>query len=214
MENKDNEEVLVTPEHRSDWSSSLTCSRCLASPDALSPEARVGWKNLGRAPSDHLIELHFLLKQRNVDKLESELLAVSDPTNPRYGQHLSNAAVHALVAPSATAIAAVRSPLISHGLNDINNATENGDMIAARMTVETAEVVLGCRYHIYRREEDGIEVTRTASYSLPPAVAAHVARTPTVQMPSRRAQSLAEEVKTPEGSSSGYTGQRRAGLRM
>lgn len=45
------------------------------------------WVDLGAADADEPIQLTLALKQRNVDVLEAELMAVSDPTSPRYGQH-------------------------------------------------------------------------------------------------------------------------------
>ena len=115
--------------------------------DAPPPEARAGWTKAARAPGDAPLTLTFLLRQRNVAELERRLAAVSDPRSPEYGRHLSNAAVHALVAPSAAALSAVRGFLRDHGVRVVDDATPNGDMLTATTTVAKAEELLGAAYH-------------------------------------------------------------------
>ena len=41
------------------------------------------------APASQMLTLRLALTQNNIQSLESELYAVSDPTSTRYGQHLS-----------------------------------------------------------------------------------------------------------------------------
>ena len=154
--------------------------------DVASLDNRALWTKGARASSDDQLRLTFLLKQQNLDKLETSLLAASDPQSANYGQHMSNEAVHALVAPSPDTYNAVIGFLHEHGVSNAENATMNGDMISATVSVGTAEALLGCEYNRYRHE-DGTAVTRTASYSLPAEVSHHVAAVaPTVQLPFRR----------------------------
>ena len=154
--------------------------------DVAALDSRALWTKGARASSDDHLHLTFLLKQQNLDKLETRLLAASDPSDPKYGMHMSNEAVHALVAPSAEAYNSVISFLREHGVTNSHNATMNGDMISATVSVGTAEGLLGCEYHAYYHD-DGTAVTRTAAYSLPAEVSSHVAAVaPTVQLPFRR----------------------------
>ena len=68
-----------------------------------------GWSHVGDAADDVQIELAFALRHEPaaVAALEAELLARSTPGAPRYGEWLSNEAVHALVAPAPGAVDAV-----------------------------------------------------------------------------------------------------------
>ena len=53
------------------------------------------------------MELLFSVKQTHLADLESEVMAVSDPSSERYGHHLTNEEVHSLVAPKPEYIATV-----------------------------------------------------------------------------------------------------------
>ncbi len=75
------------------------------------------------------------------DAVQATLLAVSDPDSPRYGQHLSNAEVHALVAPTPECAAVVASFLSSSGI-DGDAVTPNGDFVTATATVAQADALL------------------------------------------------------------------------
>ena len=144
---------------------------------------KVGWVQGARAPAAAKLQLHLLLKQENVQALERKLLDVSDPQSRHYGKHLSNEAVHALVAPSASTVGAVRSYLAEFGVTSAN-VTMNGDIVKiASIPVATAERLLGCEYYHYHHET-GVTTLRTPSYSLPRAVRPHVAAvSPTVMLP-------------------------------
>ena len=96
---------------------------------ASSPWAMTNFK----APGADLVELTFMVKQQNVDVLERTLLAVSDPSSPSYGKHLSNAAVHELVKPRDASIEAVKAFIVSHGAEPVLT-TPNGDMISATVS--------------------------------------------------------------------------------
>ena len=48
-----------------------------------------GFVQTGPAPPSKVLKLRIALTQNNIQGLESELYAVSDPASARYGQHLS-----------------------------------------------------------------------------------------------------------------------------
>ena len=88
-------------------------------------------------------ELLFAVKQSNLQELHDKLMEVSTPTSPTYGQHLSNDAVHALVAPAADDLAAVRAHLDASGIKAVESASPNSDMIRVAVTIAEAEALLG-----------------------------------------------------------------------
>lgn len=58
-----------------------------------------GWLITGRASGDAELEMVVVVKRENLQTLERELYAVSDPASPRYGKHLSKAQVDAITKP-------------------------------------------------------------------------------------------------------------------
>jgi len=95
-----------------------------------------GWTAVAPASPQQKLALTFAVKQRNVKLLEEVLLQVSDPSSPRYGQHLSMEQVHRLVAPAAESVQAVLSWLQSAGVNVSEcKHSPNSDFITATVTV-------------------------------------------------------------------------------
>ena len=143
-----------------------------------------GWAVAGRTPPETIVEFMFAVKQTNIGRLEEELFAVSKPSSPRYGRHLSNTEVHALVAPDPLQLAAVRAyfPLTM-------KATPNGDILIATMNVTQAEYLLGgARYEVLVHTESGTRVHRCtrSGYSLPVHVASALDFvSPTLHLPLR-----------------------------
>ena len=124
-----------------------------------------------------------------VAKLKDTLEKVSNPQNPSYGKYLSQASVHDLVAPSASALAAIKSHFASVALV---SATPNGDLLTARVTVAQAEATLACEYYEYTHTASGLTTLRTPAYSLPTEVASHVDLVaPTVRLPPPTASRVA-----------------------
>lgn len=120
---------------------------CLASDLRLvepAPQLPLGWSVQGPSPRNLTLELHFAIKQQNLPQLHRLLLSVSSPSSDSYGEHLSNAAVHSLVAPTAEHLSLVRSYL-SSSAGRVLNATPNGDVLRVTVSVAQAEALLGGR---------------------------------------------------------------------
>jgi tripeptidyl-peptidase I len=119
--------------------------------------------------------------------MEDELLLRSSPKSPLYGQWLSNEAVHALGAPAAESVEALRSFLSDNGL-EARQRTPNSDVLSVVATFAQAEALLNTTYYTHRHTTvEGLEVSRCDSYSLPEEVAKHVAFVgPATHFPSLR----------------------------
>ena len=80
-----------------------------------------GWKVIGDSPRDTQIELAFAVRHSTKGKqlLEATLLETSDPTHAKYGQHLTNQQVNALIAPSDINIELVKSFLLQHDIQGV-----------------------------------------------------------------------------------------------
>jgi len=151
------------------------------------PLLPTGWSVQGASRTlapDLTIELIFAVKQSNVGMLHDTLMDVSTPASASYGKHLTNEAVHALVAPAADDLAAVKSYLTSNGI-EAEAATPNSDMLRASVTLAKAEDLLGGKYMQLHHDKSGNTIHRLLeSYHLPPRVASALDFvSPTVHVP-------------------------------
>jgi tripeptidyl-peptidase-1 len=132
------------------------------------------------------MKLLIALHQSNLDLLESELVAVSDPRSTSYGKHWSNDAIHALIAPKQNDVEAVMQWLSKHGVNRSEiETTTSADFLRASVTVAQAEALLHTKYFEFAHEARKQPVLRTLSYSVPTEIA-HIIDIigPTVRFPS------------------------------
>ncbi|KAI4854550.1 subtilisin-like protein [Aureobasidium sp. EXF-8845] len=131
------------------------------------------WVREEPAPADHELKLHIGLKQRGLSQLERQLLEISSPSHPRYGQHLSAADVHNLTSPEAESSSLVIEWLAE---NDIQEHTldfsPSGDWVSFQLTIGEAEDLLATQYHVFR--DEGTSVVRTNEWSLPAHLHNHI----------------------------------------
>jgi tripeptidyl-peptidase-1 len=146
------------------------------------------WTRLSRALPTQQLDLHFLLRQRNLPELEAALFAVSDPSSAEYGQHWTLEEVNDLVAPSEQHVSQVLQWLRSHGVSSRAVAsTPNSDMMRVRVTVEQAEAMLRTEYFEFaHNERKDVQIVRTLRYHVPDYLAEAIDVVgPTVRFPSQ-----------------------------
>ncbi|KAI0642669.1 subtilisin-like protein [Trametes meyenii] len=114
------------------------------------------------------------LKSGNASGLIHALLDVSDPANPKYGQHLSKDEVDQMVSPRPESIQAV-----SNWLNNNNVISEvyssSGDVLHIQMPLAQANTLLDANFRPYVHEKTNTTMWRTLSYALPADISPHVA---------------------------------------
>ncbi|PQE06032.1 tripeptidyl-peptidase 1 precursor protein [Rutstroemia sp. NJR-2017a BBW] len=132
------------------------------------------WKRVARAPSEGIINLNIALKQSQFEELERHLYEVSNPSHERYGNHLSIDEVNSLVKPSTKTLDFAHEWLADNGI-DASSLTYSGakDWIHLTIPVKDAERLLDTEYHVYEHE-DGSQLIRTPSWSLPAHLHKHV----------------------------------------
>ena len=152
-----------------------------------------GWELHGPAPADYIFNMRIALKQDRFDDLVTALYEVSDPAHARwvttltvlvynglthmhrYGQHLSEEEVAALVAPHPDSVDLVESLLQAHDLDIASSHRSHaGDSITIRVSVAQAEKMLGAKYNVFRHDKSDDYVIRTMNYSLPNVLHEHV----------------------------------------
>jgi len=99
---------------------------------------------------------------------------VSDPSDPRYGQHLSKEEVERLVIPTGDARHLVREWLLDHGIEEHRcQYSPARDWITVTLPVSAVERLLDTTYSVYEHE-DGSRLVRTTSWSLPLSLHEHI----------------------------------------
>lgn len=100
---------------------------------------------------------------------------MSDPDHHRYGQHLSESDVNELVKPDQSTHDLVHDWLNDYGINtDRMSYSAAKDWIHVSMPVSEVESLLDTKYSVFKHEEDGGELVRALSYSLPRHLHDHV----------------------------------------
>lgn len=122
------------------------------------------WIQNKRADGSELHEVVFAIKQRNLDLLDTILMEVSDPTNPRYGQHLTFEQV-GMLTTNTQATEQIVAWLNEHHVTVVHT-TKRGEYIKARAPVGTWEQLLGTEFYQYQHPKLG-SVVRSEIYNLP-----------------------------------------------
>jgi tripeptidyl-peptidase-1 len=121
-----------------------------------------------------MITLVFALQQRNLDVVERILLEVSDPTNPKYGQHLTFEQMGDLTAyPEAET--AVVNFLTANGVEKSHiKTTPNKEFTRVRMSVAIAEKILSTHFSVFYSVFAKNSIIRTLEYSIPESLVQYV----------------------------------------
>lgn len=133
-----------------------------------------GWSNIGSPDPAAKIDLKIGFVNKNFAKLEQQLYAVSHPSHPSYGQHLSKEQVDHLIRPDDSTQDLVSTWLQGHGLNlkDCRYSTAK-DWISVSLPVSKVEEMLDTKYHVYQHV-DGATLVRTTEWSLPLHLHEHI----------------------------------------
>jgi Pro-kumamolisin, activation domain len=133
-----------------------------------------GWQWVGAAPRDGLVHLTLMLKQRNMDELDSIFWAVSTPSSPRYGQYLTMDELVDLIAPEQDAVETVLAWLRIHGISEWTMPLTR-DLITFSADVATAEKLLECKFWSFHYDNRVTAISSYGAYSVPEHIARHVA---------------------------------------
>lgn len=134
------------------------------------PSIPKGWRLASPALATDKLSLKIGLKQTYADELEQAVLAMSSPSNPDYGKHLSREELRRYVAPTKRATDDVLSWLASYNIQPL----VDNDWVTISTDVATANALLDAHFDWYEYEEGGGLKLRTLSYSVPDSVAQHV----------------------------------------
>ena len=141
--------------------------------------ARKSYDVLDRSDRDLPLELMIVVKQKNTQHLEEELLKVSMPSSPMYGQHWTEEQVVEFTS-NPTGVAAVKEFIKLNQLIETKESTGHGHFIYVQGTVSQWEQLLHASFYQYRFNSqtnvkmNGMIETKAEEYTLPDELQDHV----------------------------------------
>ena len=174
------------------WLLLLICSMAALGSSILMEEvlplAQLGFTAVDKPTGDTIIELIFNVKPGNEELLMNTLLAVSDPSSPKYGQHLSKKQIDDM---TANADGQRETTLFLNSVPGIKTSTCTDPLhITASAPVASWEKALKTTFYNFEKLDSSgakTSVIRAHEYSLPEHVAPHIAAVfNTVQFPVER----------------------------
>ncbi len=133
------------------------------------------WARIKRAPASGLLPMRIGLIQRNLDAGHDRLMAISDPSSPEYGRHMSAAEVVELFAPERDTVTTVVAWLTSSGIAvDRISQSANKQWIQFDASVAEAEALLFTEYHIFEHGATGTRDVAAEHYHIPRHVQPHI----------------------------------------
>lgn len=158
-----------------DWSGWKLSERHVLHARAAPPS---GWRRLGKAHPNRQVEFWIALKQYNVQELEKQLFAVSDPRSSLYGKHWTLNEIYDLIAPPSSVTQAVINFLLASGVEP-QNIINRRDALNVKAPVQVVERIFKCKLHAFRKiagsaGRQPVSVAALGPWSLPKSIAAHV----------------------------------------
>ena len=160
----------------------LLVTSSLASPvithvqhEKRSSAAESPWRQGAQVQADAIIPLRIGLVQTNLEKGYEHLSSISDPGSPRYAQHFSTDEVHSLFAPTRDTVDAVRSWLLSSGVegDDIVHSVNKG-WFALDIAASSVEQLFKTTMHEYEHRTSGALRLGCEEYHLPSHLVEHI----------------------------------------
>lgn len=135
------------------------------------------------APSTEMLELVFVIKQKNLDRLEEILNQVSDPKSPMYGHYLTKTQIDDLTRNTEGQVAVTK--YLTEQSVSITHVTSDSVRMTVTGPVSVWESALNTQFFHFT-DPTGVlpAVTRTLSYSLPDTLSDFISTVSnTVQFP-------------------------------
>lgn len=121
------------------------------------------WDVVGPAAKDEQLTFHIALHQRNLDKLEELLYAISDPHSPIYGKQATEEEIANLVYPPKEE----HDRVLNFITKDRPSVTVHsyGDGLKVTATVKDISDIFSATFYWYRHNPSGHKAIRTDYYT-------------------------------------------------
>jgi len=140
---------------------------------SLTPVVPRGYERLGAAVDNAEMEVMIALKSENMHVLQHILEQTSDPSNAKYGQHLTMEEVVRLTRPVPEAAQAVKAWLKEYGVTRVEEGG-SPDLLKVRLLVAQAQRLLNIRMSVFRGPANEVYLRSLDQYSVPTAIAKYI----------------------------------------
>eukprot|EP01031_Cornospumella_fuschlensis_P035011 gene35011-42398_t len=140
------------------------------------------YRKVSRAPVTELHEVVFVIKGRNLDKLEELVHDISHPSSVNYGDYLSHQELVDLTSNLESAEHVQNYLLQIPGMESVRT-TEHADFVVARAPISVWEEHLHCQFHVYELKQEHkparlaqkpVNVIRATEYHIETPLVGHV----------------------------------------
>ncbi|KAK4154514.1 peptidase S8/S53 domain-containing protein [Chaetomidium leptoderma] len=133
------------------------------------------WVKRELVDAESTIPVRIGLKQSNVDAGHELLMEISNPKSPKYGKHLTRAAVIDLFAPQSHSVEKVKRWLVSAGVDEGRlSQSANKQWIQFDAPTREVEELLLTKYHVFENLETGVKNIACSQYHVPHNVSHHI----------------------------------------
>jgi len=147
--------------------------RRLAVRAQAAPDHKMGWVQARRCHGEELHELAFVVKPKNLDKLEATVLDLTDPTSQNYRKWLSRVELRDLTR-NEEGLSALKAVLSSHPDVQVLSEASSGELVRAHAPASTWERLLSTEFHVWQHAVSNVSAIRASEYFLPESLRAHV----------------------------------------
>jgi tripeptidyl-peptidase I len=152
------------------------------------PGVPQGWQQGAAVPGSKRLDFRIAIKQEGAFAFEQQVIAISTPDHPLYGQHMTQEEVRRMLRPSSKASAAIFRWLDDGGV-PVTDVEDSGDWINLSVSASKAERILATTFHYYSNSANEIESIRTLRYSVPESLHKYIQLIqPTTRFPQIRTQ--------------------------
>ena len=129
---------------------------------------------VAKTPAKKIHEVIFVVKMRNLDKLDDKVREVSDPTSDKYLQHWSKKEVDDFVRNPESS-QKVKEFILANGLTYQEDKTDGAEIyLHAQGTIDTLETLFEAKFHDYRHEYEKNVYSRSLDMTMHSSLKDHV----------------------------------------
>ncbi len=130
------------------------------------PGVPPGWREGAAVLPSKRLMFRIAIRQEDAFAFEQQVIAISTPDHPLYGQHMDQQEVRRLLQPSPKASRAVLQWLDGEGVPP-SSIKDDGGWISFHVSAGEAERILATEFRYYSHAMNQIESIRTLRYSVP-----------------------------------------------
>lgn len=161
--------MRLSPAHQGPLSKKQNLRRRLGA----SFEQKAEWTRGRRCSGGEMHELLFVLRPRNLDKLEALVMDITDPSSPNYRQWVSRTQLGDLTR-NEDALSALRAALAEHPDVQLLREAPGGESLRASARTRTWERLLNTEFHMWQHPAGEAVAVHATDFMLPQSLQAHI----------------------------------------